>query len=109
MVAFHIDPGRLSRRLTLEAPVATPDAAGGMVTGFQTVAKLFAALDPLGPLDQEDTGFAAWPRLFRVTLRYRADLAAGHHFRLGTRLLVIEGVADPDETGRYLQCTCREA
>lgn len=109
MARVSIDPGRLSRRLVLEAPVATPDGAGGMVTAYRSVARLFAAIDPQGPQEQEDTGFASFPRLLRITLRYRSGLATGQRFRLGTRTLVIEAVADPDETGRYLQCTCREA
>lgn len=108
MATFRIDPGRLSRRLVLEAPTAAPDGAGGIVTGFRTVARLFAAVDPLGPAEQEDTGFATWSRRLQVTLRYRSDLATGQRFRLGSRILVLESVTDPDETGRYLTCICRE-
>ena len=108
MATFRFDPGRLNRRLVLEAPTAAADGAGGTLAGMRTVGSLFAALDPIGPLEQDDTGFARWPRLLRVTLRYRTDLAAGQRFRLGTRLFVIEAVTDPDETHRFLQCSCRE-
>lgn len=41
------DPGELRHRLTLEAPVETPDGAGGVTRSFATVATLWAAVTPV--------------------------------------------------------------
>lgn len=41
------DPGRLNRRLVLEAPVETDDGAGGVTRGFAAVATLWASVVPI--------------------------------------------------------------
>jgi head-tail adaptor len=108
MAGFTIDAGRLNRQLVLEAPSGAADGAGGIAPGFAETARFFAAVDPLGPEERDDTGFALTARLFRVTLRFRADLTLAHRFRLGSRVLSLEGLADPDERGRFLVALCRE-
>ena len=39
-----IDPGRLNRRLVLEAPVETPDDAGGVTRAYSDVATIWAEI-----------------------------------------------------------------
>ena len=108
MVRFTLDPGRLNRQLTLEAPDQTADGAGGLSPSFAAAGTLFAAVDPMGPAERDNSGFAVTGRLFRVTLRWRAGITLAHRFRPGPRVLAIESLADPDETGRFLIAICRE-
>lgn len=108
MAPFRMDAGRLNRQVCLDAPVTTPDGAGGQTPGFQEVARFFAAIEPLGPELRDDAGFALASRSMRVTFRFRADVTLGHRLRLADRPLVLQGLADPDETRRFLIATCRE-
>ena len=105
MARLSIDPGRLRHRLTLEKPRLLADGAAG---GFEAGEALFALVEPAGPVPVEDTGFAMPGQRLTVTLRFRPGLAAGQRFGFGDRLRVIEGAFDPDETGRFLRCLCRE-
>lgn len=103
-----IDAGRLRHRLVLDVPSAEADGAGGLKPDRTAGEALFALVEPAGPLALEDTGFAMPGQRLAVTIRFRPGLAAGQRFRHGERLLVIESAFDPDETGRFIRCLCRE-
>lgn len=108
MARLQIDAGRLRHRLQIERPTMP---AGGSVSGaarFTAGDTVFALVEPLGPLGAEETGFALDARRLAVTIRFRPGVASGQRFRLGDRLLVIETAFDPDETGRFIRCLCRE-
>lgn len=108
MARLSLDAGRLNRQVCLDAPVATPDGAGGRTPGFLEVARFFAAIEALGAEQRDDGGFALSSRSMRVIFRFRSDVTLAHRLRLGERVLVLQGLADPDETRRYLIATCRE-
>lgn len=108
MVRFTLDPGRLNRQLGLDAPMQAADGAGGLSPAFAGAGTFFAAVDPLGPAERDNQGFSVTGKLFRITLRFRADITLAHRFRLGSRIFAIESLADPDETGRFLVAICRE-
>lgn len=108
MAVYRIDPGRLRHRLLLEAPVEQADGQGGVFPGFRTFATVWAAIEPMGPVETDDTGFAALSRQVRIILRFRRDIRIGQRFSKGQRLFVIEDASDPDEGGRFLHCICRE-
>ncbi|MBW8321633.1 MAG: phage head closure protein [Arenimonas sp.] len=108
MGLVDFDPGALTARLRLEQPVETPDGQGGAMVGFEAVADLWARIEPLGADVEEVAGAGRVIVTHHVWLRYRADLAAGMRLIKGTRRFVIESVRDPDETGRFLVCHCRE-
>ncbi|SIR15855.1 phage head-tail adaptor, putative, SPP1 family [Rhizobium sp. RU20A] len=102
------DPGRLSRRMTLERPVEMPDGQGGATLAYVAVADLWALIEPLAMPEREAAGEARFEVRHAVWLRHRADVTAGMRFRMGGRVLVIRSLRDPDETRRYLVCRCTE-
>jgi SPP1 family predicted phage head-tail adaptor len=78
--------GRLNRRLTLEAPVETPDGAGGVARTYEAVATLWAAVEPetaRGGLDADARGATV---THRITIRMRDGLTTRHRLRDGARL-----------------------
>lgn len=108
MARFTIDPGRLNRQIALEARSAVSDGAGGTLAGFSEVARFFAAVEPAGTVERDDTGFALAGRRFRLVFRFRTDVTLAHRLRLGERVLAIETLEDPDGTGQFLTAYCRE-
>lgn len=103
----------LNRRLTLEAPTRTPDAAGGYSTAWSALGTLWAEVAPdLARLDAVPGGATARARL-RVTVRAAPPGAparpqAGQRFREGLRLFPIDAVQEADPTGRHLLCLAHE-
>lgn len=108
MGLVDFDPGTLTARLRLEHPVEIPDGQGGATVGFQFVADLWARVEPLDANVEELAGAGRVIVTHHVWLRFRADVAAGMRLTKGARRFTIESLRDPDETGRYLLCRCRE-
>lgn len=100
--------GALRRRLTLEAPVATPDGLGGTTQVFQTVAALWAQLEWLSAAEHWRRGRPEQVATYRVTMRWRSGVDAGQRLRDGDRLFDIRAVADPDGSRRRLICLVQE-
>jgi head-tail adaptor len=92
------NPGRLRRRIVLQRPVAL---AGGART-FETVAIVWAAVDPvvaeLEALGGHLEGVARW----RITLRARDDVAAGWRCLDGERVLAVVAGRFEDAERRHL-------
>lgn len=108
MARLQIDAGRLRHRLQIERPAPTADGSVAGALSFTAGETVFALVDPLGPVGADETGFALDARRLAVTIRFRPGVASGQRFRFGERLLVIETAFDPDETGRFIRCLCRE-
>jgi len=100
--------GALRRRLTLEAPVATPDGLGGATQTHQPVAALWAQVEWISGGEHWRRGRPEQVATHRVTLRWRADVDAGLRLRDGDRLFDIRAVADPDGSRRRLICLVQE-
>lgn len=102
-------PGRMRHRLTLEAPVATADGAGGRDTEWQAVATLRADIRPVaaGPRDAADHREIAVTH--RLTMRHRSDIDGTRRLRMGARVFTVLAVLDPDETRRFLVVDVEEA
>jgi head-tail adaptor len=88
-------PGELRHRLVLEAPVETPDGAGGMTRSFA------ARTDT----DADDL---AGTVTHRIVIRTRSDLTTHHRFRLGARIYRIVGLRDEDGSGRFIEVSAEE-
>lgn len=108
MALIDFDPGALTARLRLERPVERPDGQGGATVDFETVADLWARIEPLTADVEEVAGAGRVIVTHHVWLRFRTEVAAGMRLIKGTRRFAIESVRDPDETGRFLLCRCRE-
>jgi SPP1 family predicted phage head-tail adaptor len=100
--------GALCRRLVLEAPVATPDGAGGSVRAFSVVAALWGAVEWLSGDERWRAGRPEQVATHRIMLRWRAGLDASQRFRDGDRIFEIRAVADPDGDRRRLVCLVEE-
>lgn len=100
--------GELRLRLTLEQPEESDDGIGGVARTWSDAGSVWAALEPLamngGNIADRDT-----PTLrYRLTLRPYPDLSAKHRFRLGSRILQIRAMRDPDERGEFVECLVEE-
>ena len=100
-----IDPGRLNRRLVVEAPAETPDDAGGVVRDYSDIATIWAELAPIAArADAEAAGAGA-----TVTHRIAGPaITTRHRLRLDTRLFRIVSVRAHGRAGRFLEIHAEE-
>ncbi len=103
----------LSRPLVLEAPVRTPDGAGGFAEVWQAQGEVWAEIRP--GTGRESAGefltLSAVP--VRVVVRGApvgspARPKAGQRFREGDRIYPIAAVTEHDPRGHYLVCFANE-
>ena len=102
------DPGQMTARLDLQNPVVSPDGQGGAAVSFETVASLWARIEPVGPVTAEEASQRGFSLTHRVWIAHRTGLAAGMRFTKGVRVFHIRAFLDPDETRRYTVCHCEE-
>jgi SPP1 family predicted phage head-tail adaptor len=103
-----IDPGQLNRRLALEAPAITPDGAGGVIRGYQTLATLWAALVPVSARGDVAADGIGATVTHRITIRSGPEVTTRHRFRLGVRVFVIASIRAHDGEGRFLDIDVEE-
>lgn len=100
--------GELRLRLTLEAPVELDDGEGGVARTWDAIADVWAAVRPLA-MDERTIADRETPLLkYRITLRHRDDVSEVNRFRLGSRILIVRALRDPDERGEFLECLAEE-
>lgn len=102
------DPGQLSVRLDLEQDGEIPDGLGGFSSQWTALASLWAQIVPTGAAPLERAATVATDSSHQIRVRWRQDIVRGMRFRKGARLFMIEAVFDPDESGRFLTCLCKE-
>ncbi len=107
MVVFF-DPGSMTARLDLQAPQAVPDGQGGATVTWEVMASLWARIEPVSFVVEEQAAGEGGTISHRIWVRFREDVSAGQRFRKGTRTFLVRLVHDPDETRRYLVCQCEE-
>jgi head-tail adaptor len=92
-----ISAGELKYRLVLEAPVETPDGAGGVSRGYQAVASVWAALTATS--DRADATAAALGAVVthRIVIRSGPEVTTRHRFRLGARIFRVVAVRALDD------------
>ncbi|WP_100959699.1 phage head closure protein [Bosea sp. FBZP-16] len=100
--------GALRRRLLLEAPVETPDGAGGRLIGFETVAAVWAQVEWLSGNERWRGERPEQAVSHRITLRWRIGVDAGQRLRDGSQVFDIRAVGDPDGGHRRLICLVEE-
>lgn len=100
--------GALRHRVTLEAPIDTPDDAGGFSRSFTTVADLWARITPGGAREDFVEQRAEQATSHVVTIRWRSDVTKDMRFVFRGRKLRIQSAVDPDERRRFLICQCEE-
>ena len=100
--------GSLRHRLRLEAPVRTPDGAGGASVVWSEVAVIWADVRPSSGGETTVAEAVSGRISLEVIVRHRTDIIPAMRFRLGSRRFEILAVLDIDERRRHLRCLCRE-
>jgi SPP1 family predicted phage head-tail adaptor len=106
MSAAKTDPGALNRRLVLEAPVETPDSAGGVTRSFSAVATLWAAVETASARGDVSAASLGAAILYRIRIRHRAGVTLRHRLREGSRIYRIVSIRDSDK--RFLDIDAEE-
>jgi SPP1 family predicted phage head-tail adaptor len=107
MVVFF-EPGSMTARLDLEVPQAAPDGQGGATVTWEVTASLWARIEPVSFVVEEQGAAESGTISHRIWVRFRDSISAGQRFRKGLRVFAVKLVRDPDETRRYLVCQCEE-
>jgi head-tail adaptor len=97
-----IDPGRLKRRLQIQAPVETGDGQGGVVRSYATLTTAWAQVTPLAwrvastgaSVEADAEGATA---RYRILLRSNFALTLQHRLVEGARVFRISGIRDADD------------
>jgi SPP1 family predicted phage head-tail adaptor len=103
-----IDPGELNRRLVLEAPVETPDGAGGVTRSYTDVTTLWAAIRPAGAEGDIVAAASGATVTHRILIRARSELTTRHRLREGSRIFRIVALRDQDGTRRFTEIAAEE-
>jgi len=106
MSEVAIDPGALNRRLTLEAPVEADDGAGGVVRDYETVATVWASVEPVAARHDVVAAQIGATVTHRIVVRHRGDVTTRHQVRDGSRVFSIVTIRDRDR--RWLEINAEE-
>ncbi len=103
----------LSQKLGLESRVATPDGAGGMQSGWESLGTLWADVRGGSGRIVGGAAQAVSETAYRMVVRAApmgspSRPAAGQRFRAGARVWQIEAVREYDPAARYLICFAKE-
>lgn len=93
------DPGRLNRRMVLEAPQDTDDGAGGAVRAWTTEREFWAQLLPVSARFAAEGGSAGQRITHELFYRTGPALTTEKRLRFGARLFGILHVRDATEDG----------
>jgi SPP1 family predicted phage head-tail adaptor len=102
------DPGRLNRRLMLEAPVESADGAGGVSRSFAAIATLWVSVMPVSAARQIEAERLGAKVTHRLHLRFSNDITTRHRFRGGARIYRIVSIRDRDGRKRFLEIEAEE-
>jgi head-tail adaptor len=82
---MSIDPGRLNRRLVVEAPVDIDDGMGGVAVTFADAETVWAQVVPASARGDVDADTRGAVVTWRILMRAGPELTSGHRLRDGTR------------------------
>jgi SPP1 family predicted phage head-tail adaptor len=88
----------LDRRLVLEAPVETPDGAGGVTRTYQAVTTVWAQVMPVRAVADVSADSLAADVTHRIVVRAPRTVTTSHRFRDGARIFRV--VAYRESTDR---------
>jgi SPP1 family predicted phage head-tail adaptor len=108
MTAALYDPGWLRHRVTVESAAGAADGAGGEAVTWDTLATLWAHIEPVNAGEKIVAGHLSGVVTHDVTFRWRDDIAGGMRIAYRGRTFRILAVHDPDETRRYLVARATE-
>jgi SPP1 family predicted phage head-tail adaptor len=92
---------QLNRRVTLEAPTLNSDGGGGYSASWNTVATVWAAIEPVSGTDVFGPDATEARVKYRITIRRRSDVLAGMRVNDGGRLFAIHAVLDDGPQSKF--------
>lgn len=103
----------LNRKLVLEEALRTSDGFGGFDETWQALGTLWANVNTGAGAEGATAGGAFSVVKYRIVVRSAPFGAVSRpkpdqRFREGSRLFVIEAVAEHDGGGKFLECWARE-
>jgi SPP1 family predicted phage head-tail adaptor len=99
--------GDLNRRLLLQAPVDTPDGAGGVIRSYATVTALWAQVVPLAARATIAADRLGAALRTTIVIRARGDITTRHQLIDGTHVYRVIAVR-PDADRRFLEIEAEE-
>lgn len=111
MENLHDLASRLTKRITLQEEVQTPDSGGGYSISWQDVASIWAEFVYLSG-NRSDEPFISMQqegrKVARVTIRYLPDVTPKLRIIYGLRVFNILSVINPGEEGELLELLVAE-
>lgn len=101
-------PGDLNRRLTLQAPMETPDGAGGVSLSFFDVAPLWAQVEPVTAQRVVIADGDGATVTHRIQIRAGPEITTRHRLRDGARIFEIVALREADASRRYIDIHAHE-
>jgi SPP1 family predicted phage head-tail adaptor len=98
----------LTQHASLLALTLTPDGGGGFSETWDAFATAWIALAPRDATDTANADHLESRVRHRITLRRRADLAAGQRVQVGARLFRVHAVLDPGPRAPFVVLNCEE-
>ena len=99
---------QLNQRAALQANVLTPDGGGGYAGSWQTFARVWVKLTPVGAGDSFGPDARESCSRHRITLRRRWDLAAGQRLAIDARSFAVHGIIDEGPQEPFVTLLCEE-
>jgi SPP1 family predicted phage head-tail adaptor len=100
--------GDLTHQLRLEAPIRTPDDAGGATLTWALIGVVYADIRSLTGTEQLAADRLTGQVTHAIWLRYRDGLTPSHRLMFGPRRFDIRAVLDHTGRRRFLECRCEE-
>ena len=88
--------------------MASDDGAGGETVSWETLATLWARIEPLSGAERLMAERLEAAVTHRVTIRFREGVTHEMRFSIGSRLFGIRAIRDLEERHRYLETICEE-
>jgi SPP1 family predicted phage head-tail adaptor len=102
------DPGSLNKRLIIEAPVETPDGAGGVVRAYEAAGTVWASITPVTARADVQGDDSQAVVTHRIVIRTGPELSTQHRLRNGGRAFAISAFRDADGRGRFVDISAHE-
>lgn len=101
-------PGTLRHRVEIQALTVTEDDIGNQVYEWQTIATVWASVEPLKGREYWAAAQIQAETTVKVTIRYLAGITTAHRVEFGEKLYDIQSIIDPEERNRELILMCKE-
>jgi head-tail adaptor len=108
-----MEPGKLSKLVTIQADTLTRDAGGRRTHTPTTVTTRWARVEPLSGGEENKGAKIDGKQAYKVTMRHYNNLDTNHRLIFtdnagASRTLGIDSIQDLDERGETHVCMCME-